>query len=108
MMRSLRIGIGLVTAVVSAAAALAPVACGGGDDDIVPVPIPDGGAAAGGDAGDAGSRDATVATDGGCVSDSTTCNSCTTSEADPSNQCSAFTSACTAFDAARVPQHPTL
>jgi hypothetical protein len=109
-MNSLRLGIRLVTAVVSVAAAFAPVvACiGGGDDDVVPVPTADSGAAAGGDAGEGGSRDATVATDGSCVSDTSTCNSCTAPDADPSNKCSAFTSGCTAFDAARVPQHPTL
>jgi hypothetical protein len=82
----------------AAAALLTLAACGNGDDTTSVVPFPD-----------AGHADATMAPEA-CVPDggsSARCNSCTTPASDPYNACSAFTGGCIAFDAARVPSHPT-
>jgi hypothetical protein len=40
---------------------------------------------------------------GSCVSDASTCNSCTAPDADPHNACSPYAGGCTHFDNARVP-----
>jgi hypothetical protein len=90
-----------IPALAGATVGVMALACVSGDDSVAPVPAFDGGS------GVDGGADATTVHDA-CASDTGKCNSCATPATDPSNACSPFTSGCTQFDAARVPQHPAL
>jgi hypothetical protein len=63
----------------------------------------DGGGSSG--AGEGGSSGGEA---GNCMSDATTCSSCTTPATDPYNACSSFVTNCVPFDDTKVPTHPTL
>jgi hypothetical protein len=95
-MCSRRVALRLAGTAIVVAIASGLLACVGTGTE-VPLLLPESGA---------GSPDGSVPD--GCVSHSSKCNSCEAPDADPSNACSAFTGGCTAFDAARVPSHPTL